>query len=595
MTTRFRTRPIPEDTREDVRKLQEELKSLQAIREKTEADIRANQSDTLFLSKLENFTTITNTHATDKGAINAEATINMSKYIMDSRAEKTKVLVTLQQLIQSNQDKVDQAQRKLSALISGTVRIERDAVVVVEKTNPALGKIRLNYLVDSASWAPQYKFRAGKTAKDQVQLEYLAAVVQYTGEDWSNVKLVLSTAKPTLNAAPPELQSLQVTVIPKASASGVRAPDAMELDEQVKNLRSKAQTEFNQRKVTSGAGYVNTAAALDQSWELLNPDEAVKRGCFMAVREGPSVTYHLTNRLSIPSRVDEQVIEVTRIDMPPDYYYKAVPILSSLVYRLADLTNRSNYILLPGDATMYIGSDFVGQMNLPLVAIGENFTVGFGVDPQLQVQRQMIDKSKSTQGGNQALRFDYRILISSYKSERIKLQVWDRLPYAANDAIGVSLMKTNPELSKDGIYLREQRPNNLLRWDVQVDPGMSGEKALAITYEFKLELDRQMTISSFQSAGVLATGSGPANPAAMAAISPADQIKIKAQMAKLNPEDRKLAEAQLYCAIDQDSPLGTMGPIYKVMVKDKPIFVCCKGCVAEAQAHPDETMNRFLQ
>jgi hypothetical protein len=61
-------------------------------------------------------------------------------------------------------------------------------------------------------------------------------------------------------------------------------------------------------------------------------------------------------------------------------------------------------------------------------------------------------------------------------------------------------------------------------------------------------------------------------------------------MAKLSQEDRRIAEAQVFCAIDQDSPLGTMGPIHKVVLKGQPVFLCCKGCVAEARAHPDETL-----
>ena len=89
----------------------------------------------------------------------------------------------------------------------------------------------------------------------------------------------------------------------------------------------------------------------------------------------------------MPSRNDEQVIEVAKLDLKPEYYYKAVPVLTPHVYRLANLTNKSEYVLLPGEATMYHGDDFVGRMDVPLVAIGEQFTAGFGVDPQLQVQR----------------------------------------------------------------------------------------------------------------------------------------------------------------------------------------------------------------
>src|SRR5205823_5593524 len=150
----------------------------------------------------------------------------------------------------------------------------RDAVIVVEKTNAAPGKVRLNYLVGAASWRPQYKLRAGKTTKDKVQVEYLAAVAQHTGEDWTTVKLVLSTAQPTLNAPPPDLQTLQVTVVPRGTSQAARLANTMDVEEQVKSLRSKAQKDFNEKKQSSGVGLYNTAAALDQSWELFNAAEA---------------------------------------------------------------------------------------------------------------------------------------------------------------------------------------------------------------------------------------------------------------------------------------------------------------------------------
>jgi uncharacterized protein (TIGR02231 family) len=253
-------------------------------------------------------------------------------------------------------------------------------------------------------------------------------------------------------------------------------------------------------KISEGAKGYNEAAALDQTRELLQPKEmllAAGKRSPSGGEEGPSVTYHLRSKLSVPSRNEEQVIEVAKIDLAPEYYFKAVPVLTPHIYRLANLTNKSEYILLPGEATMYLGTDFVGRMNLPLVAIGEQFTAGFGVDPQLQVQRQLVDKSRATQGGNQVLKYEYRILINSFKAEPVKLQVWDRLPRAENETAGINLLKVAPEISTDSLYLREQRPHNLLRWDVTAEPAMNGENALAIQYEFKMELDRQMLISSF--------------------------------------------------------------------------------------------------
>jgi hypothetical protein len=76
-------------------------------------------------------------------------------------------------------------------------------------------------------------------------------------------------------------------------------------------------------------------------------------------------------------------------------------------------------------------------------------------------------------------------------------------------------------------------------------------------------------------------------PAAAAAD---DEAKIKANLAKLSDDDRKLAEAQKWCAVETDDRLGSMGVPVKVMVKDQPVFLCCKGCVDKAKADPDKTL-----
>jgi uncharacterized protein (TIGR02231 family) len=275
-------------------------------------------------------------------------------------------------------------------------------------------------------------------------------------------------------------------------------PNGAVLQQQAQALRGKAQKEYRGNNEKGGGEILNSAAALEQARELLVLQEDREAGKPPATPgEGPSVTYHLNTRLTVPSRNDEQVIEVAKIDMAPEYFHKAVPVLTPHVYRLANLTNRSAYVLLPGEATMYSGTDFVGRATLPLVAVGEQFTAGFGVDPQLQVSRQLIDKSRTMQGDNQVLTFKYRILVSSYKAEPVKLQVWDRLPHTETEAVGVNLVKAEPTISSDPLYLRESRPHNLLRWDLSVEPASTGEKAMPLSYEFKLEMGRQMQIGNF--------------------------------------------------------------------------------------------------
>jgi multidrug efflux pump subunit AcrA (membrane-fusion protein) len=68
--------------------------------------------------------------------------------------------------------------------------------------------------------------------------------------------------------------------------------------------------------------------------------------------------------------------------------------------------------------------------------------------------------------------------------------------------------------------------------------------------------------------------------------------KIQSVLAKLDPEDRKLAESQRYCPVLTDNQLGIMGKPVKVLVKGQPVLLCCKGCVNKALADPTKTLTK---
>jgi uncharacterized protein (TIGR03000 family) len=68
------------------------------------------------------------------------------------------------------------------------------------------------------------------------------------------------------------------------------------------------------------------------------------------------------------------------------------------------------------------------------------------------------------------------------------------------------------------------------------------------------------------------------------------QAEIKANLDKLEPEDRKLAEAQVFCAVQEGNPLGAMGVPVKLLVKGQPVFLCCKGCAEKARNNPEQTL-----
>lgn len=503
LNTRYRSIAIKEDTREEVRKLENQIRELTLQAQKIQSDIKLTNEQLQFLAKLEGFTGVTMQHLTDKGMLNSEATINLAKFVMTTRTERTDALVKQQQALQAVTEQTEFAKRQFAERSAGISKTERVAIITIDKANAGAGVVRLNYLVDAVNWRPQYKLRAGK-GNEPVMVEYLASVQQQTGEDWSNVSLSLSTAQPLLHAAPPDLRTLEVSAIPinvprQVAAVPAGSTQYREFKKSADGQRSQAQQLQNSANWMDSYKAINDAAACEQAGELIASRDDIlsyNREVAAGATEGPSVTYRMRGPMSLPSRSDEQVLEVTRLQLTPEYYYKAVPVLTAHVYRQADLTNKSEYVLFPGEATMYIGTDFVGRMQLPLVAIGKPFSVSFGVDPQVQVQRTLVNKNRVTSGGNQVLSFDVRLLLSSYKSEPVKVQLWDRLPKGEQTTVAVSLVSQKPELSTDALYLRDERTKNLLRWDLTVQPTQNGEKALPVDYSYKLELDKQLQIGA---------------------------------------------------------------------------------------------------
>jgi len=621
LSTRFRTRAAATDTRAEIRAKEDLIKQLDLDAQRLHREIAVQGEDLHYLQQLEGFTTRIVGNSKDGGQLEDVAIINLSNFVMDHRATKARREVDLNQLLQANTAANQSARRQLDELASGGRRVERDAVIVISKTRPEPATIRLGHLVSAATWEPRYRLRAAGD-EPSVQLEYLAAVVQRTGESWPAVRVTLSTARPSVDAAPPDLLPLKMVVADGGSSGPVDAHDPQSerimaelakaidmpftadrsLEEVIKYIRQQTQSrvfpdgipiyvdpqglqdadktlastvaidlkgiplkttlalllrqlnliyEVNNGLLTittyetahgdpigddprvagaggsfggaggmggggmggggmglsieqaqvSGGTMLNRAAAGNQAAELRVGD-GPSPGLAEAERDAPSVSFTLPAPVAIPSALDPRLLEVGRVDLPAEFSAKAVPVLTPRVYRLAKLTNKSDLVLLPGEATVYVGAEFVGRMKLPLVAAGEPFTAGFGVDPQVQVSRRLVGKTRTIQGGNQVFTYEFRINLRNYRPTAAKVQLWDRFPTAEGEAVAVKLSRTSTPLSTDPLYEKTARADNLLRWDLDVPAGTTGDKPLSLTHEFRIEYARDLPPPRFQSGGL---------------------------------------------------------------------------------------------
>ena len=66
--------------------------------------------------------------------------------------------------------------------------------------------LRVTYLVPCAVWRPAYRATLKQVeGGEAVTVECEAVVWQRTEEDWKDVEMAFSTARPTLGASPPRL------------------------------------------------------------------------------------------------------------------------------------------------------------------------------------------------------------------------------------------------------------------------------------------------------------------------------------------------------------------------------------------------------
>jgi hypothetical protein len=87
------------------------------------------------------------------------------------------------------------------------------------------------------------------------------------------------------------------------------------------------------------------------------------------------------------------------------------------------------------------------------------------------------------------------------------------------------------------------------------------------------------------------TSAAPASPS----MTNDRETQIRGNLAKLSAKDRALAAKQVFCAVLEESRLGSMGVPIKLDIQGTPVFLCCPGCKSQALADPQATLARVAK
>ncbi|NWG76673.1 MAG: mucoidy inhibitor MuiA family protein, partial [Rubrivivax sp.] len=231
-TVNFRSTALDAAPGPEVAALDEQIATVQTelARIQSELDVVSRQEQ--YLDKLETFTAPTMQADLQRGVLNSQALVELTRFQFEQRH----TVATTRLQLTGDKEKAEKRLQQLQsdrAKLAGTSQLQREAVVHLEAAAAGAGQFELNYMVGGVAWVPAYIARLADD-RAKVELEYHAILTQSTGEDWPAVDLTLSTSHPSMVADPPVLSPLYIGIAPAGQAQQANEPAA---DAEAYNLR----------------------------------------------------------------------------------------------------------------------------------------------------------------------------------------------------------------------------------------------------------------------------------------------------------------------------------------------------------------------
>jgi uncharacterized protein (TIGR02231 family) len=371
-----------------------------------------------------------------------------------------KALVDVQVALRKARAKKSVIQRRLSHLTQGRAKTSRSAEVSVDCRKAKSVDVRLSYVVPGARWSPEYDLDFSARGKSsigpgQATLTVSAIVAQSSGEDWTNVELLLSTSKPKLGASAPY-------------------PAPLYVDGQAhKRTKVLVQAHEKRAKLKSGA-----AAPAGQPRAAGLEDK------------GQSFVLRIPRRVTVASDGRPYWIPVDVVRTKAQVARVTIPKLDRYVYQLVTLNNPAPYPLLAGRVHSYRRGNFVGRSHLEYRGPGEPMEISLGIDEEVKVKREPIERRNRKAGllsSNKHIDHAYRITLVNRAAQATRVEVRESIPVSKIEDVTIKLSKKRTTAGYD---LDAER--GFMIWNVRL--AKKQDKQIDLAYTIDLPDDWNVNI-----------------------------------------------------------------------------------------------------
>ncbi|CAB3816647.1 hypothetical protein A6I77_24475 [Achromobacter xylosoxidans] len=349
-------------------------------------------------------------------------------------------------------------------------QLNRRTKTVTLRVNLArAGKLDLNvsYAVAGARWTPSYDARL-RPADRSVDLGYFGVIRQNTGEDWNNVKLTLSTARPALGGGAPKLNPwiIDVAAPPPPMPAPVAAAPVMRPEPRARQSVKSASAEMAAGDMAPALEEATVATAAVQS-------------------EATSASFQIRTPATLPSDNSTQRVAITTAKLPATLQYQSTPALREAAFLTALANNNTEYPFLAGTLNTFLDDAFVAASSMKSVMPGEKVELALGADDGISIKRQLVNRyteSTGFSGNGKRVTYEYKITVKNNKATKEQVSFKDRLPISRNEKIEVKLLSPSERDIK-------REDDGVLVWNWEMEPGKSRDAVLKFSVDYPGDID----------------------------------------------------------------------------------------------------------
>ncbi|MCA5005971.1 DUF4139 domain-containing protein [Sphingobacterium bovistauri] len=327
------------------------------------------------------------------------------------------------------------------------------------------GIFNISYMTYSANWEAYYDLRA-KSVASPLEILYKARVTQFTGVDWKNVKLTLSTGNPSQNGDAPLLNPIYAQYYSNQGLFGQlsgRAAGVNVMQNRVQSIGTRAEMENSRMEQTEAKKSLSSPVATITENQL-------------------SAIFEIDFPYDIASNGLPHSVTLKEFSHPALFKYYAVPKLDKDAFLLAEIKDFEKLNLVPGEANILFENMFVGTSYINPAVTTDTLNLSMGRDKSISIKRERIMDEKSTQvsGGTKRQTYTYELRVRNTKSTAINMLLKDQFPISIDKSIEIDLV--------DGGGSSVNRETGVLTWMLNVKPAET--QTYRFTFTVKYPKDR---------------------------------------------------------------------------------------------------------